>query len=99
MTQAYNSLEKCIELAQRTMTEFSVSNERGAVALEMLRAELSAKKSFGEDAMQYYSPAVYNALATINSVPNTKVRSTQLIEALKEAVCEMREIANFIKNS
>ena len=97
MGNAKEVLKGHIALAESAMTEFALDNMRGAKALDNLRAALSKKVLIDKEKKELYMPAVYNALATINSVPNTKIRSRQLIEAIKEAKAEMQAICDFLE--
>ncbi len=97
MGNAKEILKGHIDLAERAMTEFALDNMRGAKALDNLREALSKKVLIDKEQEELYMPAVYNALATINSVPNTKIRSRQLIEAIKEAKAEMQAICDFLE--
>ena len=95
MENAKTLLSAFAERIERILVEFSINEENALALMNELKSELEKKYQVGEDS-ELFEACVYNALATINTVPNQNKKSGQLISALVEAKDEIRAISEFI---
>lgn len=96
MTDAKEILSSYAEDIERILVEFSISEENALRLMEELKERLSEKCTVEKDCQELYDACVYNALATINTVPGQKKKSGQLLSALVEAKDEIRAIIDFM---
>lgn len=82
------------EKIEKILIEFSISEENALLMMNNLKEEL--EKSYHTDNDELLGACVYNALATINTVPGQKKKSGQLISALVEAKDEIKAIAEIM---
>ena len=95
MENAKTLLLSFAEKIEKILVEFSINEENALSMMKDIKEELGKKYRMGED-KELFEACVYNALATINTVPNQKKKSSQLISALVEAKDEIRAIAEFM---
>ncbi len=96
MTDAKNLLSSYAEEIEKILIEFSISEENALKLMEELKGMLSEKCTVDKESQELYDACVYNALATINTVPGQKKKSGQLLSALVEAKDEIRAIIEFM---
>ena len=95
MENAKTVLLSFAEKIEKILIEFSVNEENALSLMKEIKAELEKQYPFGEE-KELFDACVYNALATINTVPNQNKKSRQLISALVEAKDEIKTIAEFM---
>ena len=83
------------EKIEKILVEFSVNEESALSLMKELKQVLEKNYQVGEE-RELFDACVYNALATINTVPNQNKKSGQLISALVEAKDEIKAIAEFM---
>ncbi len=83
------------EEIEKILVEFSVNEENAISLMNDLKVKLEGDYQVGEDS-EFFSACIYNALATINTVPNQNKKSNQLISALVEAKDEIKAIAEYL---
>lgn len=90
MAETKKLLCEYIELIERVLAESEKSEDAAITLLGELKVAMGEKRGIKDE---LFEACVYNALATINTVPNQRKMSTQLTEALCEAKEEMKAIA------
>ncbi len=95
MENAKTLLCSFAEKIEEILVEFSVDEENALSLMENLKKELEKKHHDGAQD-ELFSACVYNALATINTVPTQNKKNGQLISALVEAKEEIKTIAEYI---
>lgn len=95
MTNAKLLLISFAEKLEKILIEFNVNEENALSLMKELKKELEIKHQV-EDNGELFDACVYNALATINTVPGQNKKSGQLIAALVEAKDEIKAIAEFM---
>lgn len=95
MENAKTLLLSFAEKIEIILVEFSVNEENAISLMNELKKEFEKKYQVGEDS-ELFTACVYNALATINTVPNQNKKSEQLISALVEAKDEIKAIAEYL---
>lgn len=83
------------EKIEKILVEFSVNEENALSLIKDLKEDLGKKYQVGDDG-ELFEACVYNALATINTVPNQNKKSDQLVFALVEAKDEIKAIAEIM---
>lgn len=96
MQTAREILNSLTELIEKTIITFSIDEKEALFLLDEVKKQLSEKKSLREEENQFYAPAVYNALAVINSAPQQKMKNRQLLEALTDAKEELKIISEMV---
>jgi len=96
MQTAREILNSLTELIEKTIITFSIDEKEALFLLDEVKKQLSEKKSLSEEENQFYAPAVYNALAVINSAPQQKMKNRQLLEALTDAKEELKIISEMV---
>lgn len=96
MQGAGELLKNHIELIEKTLIAFSVDEKEALNLLETVKNNLSEKKKLTKNDAELYEPAVFNALAVINSAPQQKQKNRQLIEALTDAKEELKIISELL---
>ena len=84
------------EQIEKILIEFSINEENALKLMGELKGELSKKHSVNNDDKELFEACIYNALATVNTVPGQKKKSTQLLMALTEAKDEIKAIAEIL---
>ena len=95
MENAKTLLCEFAEKIEKILIEFSVNEENALSLMNSLKKDFEKKYQVGEE-RELFDACVYNALATINTVPNQNKKSSQLISALVEAKDEIKAIAEFM---
>ncbi len=95
MENAKTLLLSFAEKIEKILVDFSVNEENAISLMNELKKDLEKKYQVGEDD-EFFSACVYNALATINTVPNQNKKNGQLISALVEAKDEIKAIAEYL---
>ena len=95
MENAKSLLLSFSEKIEKILIEFSINEENALSLMKDFKAELEVKHQVGED-KELFDACVYNALATINTVPVQNKKSGQLISALVEAKDEINAIADYM---
>ena len=95
MENAKELLCSFAEKIERILVEFSISEENALYLMSDLKAELGRKYSVQGDS-ELFDACIYNALATINTVPGQKKKTGQLLAALTEAKDEIRAIIEYL---
>jgi len=93
MQNAKELLKNHIELIEKTIVTFAVNEKEAIELLEKVKEKLSEKVSVEKNEAELYEPAVYNALAVVNSAPQQKMKNRQLMEALTDAKEELKLIS------
>ena len=96
MQSARDLLNNHIELLKKTLVTFSIDEKEAISLLETAKKKLSEKNEISENEAELYTPAVYNALAVINSAPQQKQKNRQLIEAITDAKEELKIISEML---
>ena len=96
MQSARDLLNNHIELLEKTLVTFSIDEKEAISLLETAKKKLSEKNEISENEAELYTPAVYNALAVINSAPQQKQKNRQLIEAITDAKEELKIISEML---
>ena len=96
MTDAKVILSSYAEEIEKILVEFSISEENALRLMGEVKEKLSEKRVVEKDCQELYDACVYNALATINTVPGQNKKSGQLLSALVEAKDEIRAIIEFM---
>ena len=96
MQSAASVLREHIENIEKIIIEYSINEKEARAMLEGVREELKKAHPFSEEENEYYKPAVYNALATIDTVYVKEKKSKQLMEALVEAKEELLVIEGIL---
>ena len=96
MADAKGLLSGFVEQLEKTLVEFSIDEEKALKLMENLKTQLCAKHSVDNNDKELFEACVYNALATINSVPGQKKKTGQLLSALTEAKEEIRAILEYM---
>lgn len=96
MQSAASVLREHIENIEKIIIEYSINEKEARAMLESTREELKKAHPFSEEENEYYKPAVYNALATIDTVYVKEKKSRQLMEALVEAKEELLVIEGIL---
>ena len=96
MQNAKDLFKNHIELLEKTLVAFSVDEKEAISLLETAKNKLSEKIELSETDAEFYNPAVYNALAVINSAPQQKQKNRQLIEAITDAKEELKIISELL---
>lgn len=96
MQSAASVLREHIENIEKIIIEYSINEKEARAMLEGVREELKKAHPFSEEENEYYKPAVYNALATIDTVYVKEKKSRQLMEALVEAKEELLVIEGIL---
>lgn len=81
---------------EKIIIEFNINEDNALKLLGELKEALSKKEPVSYEGRELYEACVYNALATINTVPQQERKSGQLICALVEAKEEIKAIIEFI---
>lgn len=87
-----------IENLERVLIAFAAKNNDAISLLNEAKSALSEKAVPQDSAYEFYEPAVYNALAVINSAPNQEKINTQLAEAVLDAKEELRAILEVVND-
>ena len=95
MDNAKTLLCEFAEKIEKILIEFSVDEKNALSLMNDIKLELGKKYQVGEQS-ELFEACVYNALATINTVPEQNKKSGQLICALVEAKEEIRAIAEYM---
>ena len=85
-----------IENLERVLIAFAAKNDNAISLLEDAKKLLSETKPQRDSGYEFYEPAVYNALAVINSVPNQAKINAQLESAVIDAKGELSAILDYI---
>ncbi len=96
MTDAKLLLISFVEQIEKILIKFSIDEENALKLMGALKSELSQKYSVDDNDKELFEVCVYNALATINTVPGQKKKTGQLLAALTEAKEEIRAIIEFM---
>lgn len=96
MTGAKELLQSFVEQIQKIIIEFNYNEKNGAVLLTELKKAMGEKYGVQETEAELFETCVYNALATINTVPTQTIKSEQLFAALEEAKNEMEAIGELM---
>ena len=96
MSDAKTMLGNFAEQIEKILIEFSISEENALKLMEELKDDLSQKHRVDNNDKELFEACVYNALATINTVPEQKKKTVQLLCALTEAKEEIRAIIEFM---
>lgn len=96
MQSAASVLREHIENIEKVIIEYSVNEKEARATLERVLEELKKTHPFSETENELYKPAVYNAIATINTVYIKEKKSRQLMEALLEAKDELAAIEGIL---
>ena len=96
MKKSVELMKKHIEDIERIILQFSVDEKNAVLKLFELKKELAKACSLPDEEKDMYAPAVYNALATINTAPIADKKNSQLLEALMEAKEELLIISEMI---
>lgn len=90
-------MKKHIESIEKIILQFSIDEKIAVLKLSELKKELAEVHTLPEEEKEMYEPAVYNALATINTAPISNEKNAQLIQALEDAKEELVTISEYIK--
>lgn len=96
MKKSVELLKNHIESIERTILQFSIDEKIAVSQLSELKKELGEAYPLPEEEREMYEPAVYNALATINTAPCTDRKNAQLLQALVDAKEELLIISEAI---
>lgn len=96
MADAKELLKNFSEQIEKILIEFSIDEENALKLMESLKLQLSEKYSVDNNDKELFGICVYNALATINTVPGQKKKTGQLLSALTEAKEEIRTIIEYM---
>ena len=96
MKKSVELLKKHIESIEKIILQFSVDEKSAASMLSKLKSKLCEGCVLPEEERELYEPAVYNALATINTVLIADKKHAQLLQALMDAKEELLIISEAI---
>lgn len=96
MEDAKNLLSSYAEEIEKILVEFSISEKSALEKMQEFKKKLSEKYAVEKDCQELFDACVYNALATINTVPGQNKKTGQLLSALTEAKDEIRAIIEFM---
>ena len=96
MSDAKELLKNFSEQIEKILIEFSIDEENALKLMESLKSQLSEKYSVNNNDKEIFDICLYNALATINTVPGQKKKTGQLLSALTEAKEEIRAIIEYM---
>ena len=96
MTDAKTLLASFTEQIQKIIIEFNFNEKNGAKLLGELKKAMGEKHTVENTQAELFDACVYNALATINTVPTQTLKSEQLIAALEEAKSEIEAIGELL---
>lgn len=96
MSDAKELLKNFSEQIEKILIEFSIDEENALKLMESLKSQLSEKYSVDNNDKEIFDICLYNALATINTVPGQKKKTGQLLSALTEAKEEIRAIIEYM---
>ena len=96
MSDAKELLKNFSEQIEKILIEFSIDEENARKLMESLKSQLSEKYSVNNNDKEIFDICLYNALATINTVPGQKKKTGQLLSALTEAKEEIRAIIEYM---
>ena len=96
MKKSVELLKKHIENIEKIILQFSVDEKIAVSMLAELKMQLGEVPPLNVDEKEMYKPAVYNALATINTAPISNKKNAQLLDALVDAKEELIVISEMI---
>ena len=96
MKKSVELMKKHIEDIERIILQFSVDEKNAVLKLSELKKELARDYPLPDEEKNMYAPAVYNALATINTAPIADKKNNQLLEALMDAKEELLIISEIM---
>ena len=96
MKKSVELLKKHIENIEKIILQFSVDEKIAVSMLAELKMQLGEVPPLNDDEKEMYEPAVYNALATINTAPISNKKNAQLLDALVDAKEELIVISEMI---
>ncbi len=96
MKKSVELLKKHIESIEKIILQFSLDEKSAVSQLHELKEALCEVCSLSEEERELYEPAVYNALATINTAPISDKKNAQLLDALIDAKEELIIISEMI---
>ena len=85
-----------IENLERVLIAFASKSDNAIPLLEDAKKALAETKTQRDSGYDFYEPAVYNALAVINSAPNQAQINAQLESAVIDAKEELGAILDYI---
>ena len=85
-----------IEALERVLISFAAKSDDAISLLSNAKTALASKDVPRDSGYDFYEPAVYNALAVINSAPEQGKINSQLAEAVLDAKEELRAILEII---
>ncbi len=84
------------EEIEKILIEFSINEDSAFKMYSSLKEDLGKKYPIEKENTELFEACIYNALATLNTVPVQQRKTAQLLMALTEAKEEIKAIAEYM---